>query len=365
MSEIRLAGTKKVLFRFPTLLEGEFIPYVEFDRANFDSQYGFLSPGTIATTLCEYFDDDFQRFIPRTLATTSRLIKLPFLIKKGCKKSIDKDGVIDIKLSIADPEVRIKGAQSINGVYESSIVVEVEIKKSKDIEFYIDFYAKDDDDDEYVKGELKDILCGRIMIKFDYTVTTDWETIAPVISKSKFIGWNHPGVKQNCFNYALEQLRQVGHWVKSERWNKKWDGTKELNDYIYQLYLEQDVAGMKNGVQKDQFEPAVIYMKKSLKMGIPIMTGVDDDSSVDNDDMTTEHFITIVGMGDDSKGKYFLFYDNAVGDASVDIGASLENKLYCNPREFKIEGTGDLRNEYIQYRTNKRKYIISQVRETK
>ncbi len=138
-----------------------------------------------------------------------------------------------------------------------------------------------------------------------------------------------------------------------------------MNDHIYQLYLEQDVAGMKKGVQKDQFEPAVKYMKETLKKGIPIMAGVDDDSSVDNDDMTTEHFITIVGMGRDSKGKYFLFYDNAVGATSVDVGASLENKLYCNATDCKIEGTGDLRNEYIQYRTNKGKYIVSQVRETK
>ncbi|NLD92733.1 MAG: hypothetical protein GX639_08705 [Fibrobacter sp.] len=362
MSEIRLAGTKKVLFRFPTLLEGEFIPYVEFDRANFDSQYGFLSPGTIATTLCEYFDDDFQRFIPRTLATTSRLIKLPFLIKKGCKKSIDKDGVIDIKLSIADPEVRIKGAQSINGVYESSIVVEVEIKKSKDIEFYIDFYAKDDDDDEYVKGELKDILCGRIMIKFDYTVTTDWETILPVIPKSKFIGWKHPGVRQNCFDYALEQLRQVGYWVKSERWNKKWDGTKELNDFIFQLYLEEDVAGMKKGVQKDQFEKGVEYLKKTLKAGIPVMVGVDDGAEVTNDDLTTEHFITLVGMGEDSTGKYLLFYDNATGDS--DIGTSANNRLYCKPSVFLIEGNGDYRIDYIQ-NTSKKRYVVTQIRETK
>lgn len=363
MSEIRLAGTKKVLFRFPSLLEGEFIPFVEFDRATFDSQYGYLSPGTIETTLCNYFDDNYQRFVPRILDTTSRLIKLPFLIKRGCEKSLDKDGIIDIKLSIADPEVKIKGAQSIKGVYESSINVEIEIRKNADVEFYIDFYAKDDDDDEYVKGELKDIHCGRIMIRFDYTVTTDWETIAPVIPKSKFIGWNYPGIKENCFDYALEQLRQVGHWVKSERWNKKWDGTKELNDHIYQLFLEQDVAGMKKGVQKDQFEPGVEYLKKTLKAGIPVMVGVDDDSHVTNDDRTTEHFITLVGMGEDSTGKYFLFYDNAI--PVNDIGTSSQNKLYCKPSQYLIVGTGDLRNSYIQVNTAKKKYIVSQIRETK
>jgi hypothetical protein len=64
MSEIRLAGTKKVLFRFPSLLEGEFIPFVEFDRTVFDSQYGFLSPGTVETTLNSFFDESYQRFTP-------------------------------------------------------------------------------------------------------------------------------------------------------------------------------------------------------------------------------------------------------------------------------------------------------------
>lgn len=362
MSEIRLAGTKKVLFRFPSLLEGEFIPFVEFDRASFDSQYGYLSPGTVETVLCNYFDEYYQRFVPRTLDTTSRLIKLPFLIKRGCKKSLDKDGIIDIKLSIADPEVQIKGAQSIAGVYETSIEIEIEIKKNVDVEFNIDFYAMDDDNDEYVKGELTDIHCGRIIVKFDYSVITDWEAIAQVIPKSKFVGWKHPGVTENCYHYTLEQLRQAGRWVKSERWNKKWDGTKELNEHIYQLYLEQDVAGMKKGVQKDQFEKGVEYLKKTLKAGIPVMVGVDDGAEVTNDDLTTEHFITIVGMGEDSTGKYFLFYDNATGDS--DIGTSANNRLYCKPSVFLIEGDGDYRIDYIQ-NTSKKRYVVTQIRETK
>lgn len=199
-----------------------------------------------------------------------------------------------------------------------------------------------------MKGELKDILCGQFLVKFDYTVTTDWDNIPSVIPESKFIGWNHPGIKENCFDYAVEQLRQVGH---TPRWER------------YQLYLEQDVKGMKKGIQKDQFEKRVEYLKKILRAGIPVMVGVDDDSYVTNDDMTTEHFITIVGMGKDASGKYFLFYDNAV--AEQDIGASNQNRLYCKSSQYLIEGNGDLRNTYIQINTKKKKYIISQIRETK
>jgi hypothetical protein len=361
MSTVRLAGTDKVLFKFPPLLLGEFIPVVEFDRTKFDSTYGFLGPGSAEVTLSTALDGSLRTFTPRVLDTEKRNITLPFLVKQGCQKSHDDDGIIDVKLSVSDPDIQIK-LQSFKVNYTSTFELEIEIKKSSSVEFYIDFFAKDDTEDEYIQGEMKDIHCGRMMVRFKYTVTTDWEVIAPVIPKTKFVGWNHPGVKENCFDYALEQLRQVKHYVKSERWNKKWDGTKELNDHIYQLFLEQDVAGMKKGVQKDQFEKGVEYLKKTLKAGVPVMVGVDDDCRTSNDDMTTEHFVTIVGMGEDPTGKYFLFYDNATGDC--DEGTSLNNKLYCNIATCTIEGKGDLRIDYIR-NTAKKQYIVSQIRETK
>jgi len=361
MAKIYLAGTKNVLFEFPNLIMDEFIPVVEFDRSKFEQKYGLLSAGP-EVTLSKYIDDGLRKMATRVIDTESRKIKLPFSIKKGHPKTSDFDGIVDVRLSKTDAEIQICGKKSFKVKYGDSIEVEIEIKKNSDVEFDINFYAQDDDEGEINKGELKDLFCGRIKIKFDFTVTTEWDTIAPVIPKTKFIEWNHPGVTQNCYHYALEQLRQVGRWVKSERWNKKWDGTKELNDHIYQLYLEQDVAGMKKGVQKDHFEKGVEYLKKTLKAGIPVMAGVDDDSQVTNDDMTTEHFITIVGIGEDSTGKYFLFYDNAVVDS--DIGTSIFNKLYCKPSVWMIEGVGDPRNGYIQD-TGKKKYIVTQIRETK
>ncbi len=364
MPEIRLAGTDKVLYRLPPLLLDEFIPVVEFDRSRFAQQYGFLSAGS-EVTLSEYIDKELRNIETRVVETECRKIKLPFVVKKGNQRTYDLDGIVDARLSVSDPDVQIVGKKSFKVNYGDGIDVEIEIKKNADIEFDIDFYAQDDDEGEINKGELKDLHCGRTKVKFDYTVTTDWETIAPVIPKSKFIGWGHPGVKENCYHYALEQLRQVGRWVKSERWNKKWDGTKELNDHIYQLYLEQDVAGMKKGVQKDQFEKGVEYLKKTLKAGIPVMVGVDDGAEVTNDDLTTEHFITIVGMGEDASGKYFLFYDNAVHYTNPDVGTSSQNKLYCKPTQYLIEGIGDPRITYIQDYTAKKKYIVSQIRETK
>lgn len=194
------------------------------------------------------------------------------------------------------------------------------------------------------------------------------ETILPVIPKSKFIGWGYTGIKENCYDYVVEQLRVTGYQLKSESW-KDWSKKElTLNEGIYQIYLEEDVARMKKGVQKDQFKKGVKYLKEALKKGIPVMVGVDDGYAKVNADKTTEHFITIVGMSKDNNGKYFLFYDNATHNK--DVGTSNKNKLYCNCKLHKISGKADERNVYLfgnemQNPTEKQMYTISQIRETK
>ena len=367
MATISLSNNKKKLFTFPNLsMQDEFIPVVDLDKKKFESvyDYGHLDPDTQEVTLSEHIDEKFRNITPRTVTMEERKFKLPFTLKKGCEKSEDADGVIEVKLSVSDPDITIVSQTKQNVKYGDSFEVEFDIKGDTDIEFYLEFYASDNDDGMLDKGELSDIHCGQLKVVFDYTVVTDWEIIAPVIPKDKFIGWGHPGVKENCFHYALEQLKQVGHSVKSMGWNKntKSNKTKELNDHIYQLFLEQDVAGMKKGVQKNQFKAGVEYLKKALKDGIPVMVGVDDASSVTNDDMTTEHFITMVGTGEDQAGKYFLFYDNAV--SNTNIGTSDKNKLYCQSQTMLIEGKGDPGNTYLS-NSGKKRYTVSQVRETK
>ena len=360
MAVIRLSGQTSTFFDFQPLMMDEFIPVVEFDRGSFNNDYGYLSGDKNESTLSEYIDEKLRKIQPKIVETEVRKIKLPFSIKQGCVSSNDPDGNIETKLSISNPEIQIISGSSLTAKYGDTFEIELDIQKKADIEFYINFYANDDNDSN--EGELKDIHCGRVKVQFSYTVTTDWDTIAPVIPKNKFIGWNHPGIKQNCMDYALEQLRQVNHWVRTERWNKKWDGTKELNDYIFQLYLDADVAGMKKGSQKNQFEPGITYLKETLKKGIPVLVGVDDGVKSSNDDLTTEHFVVVVGMGEDTNGKYFLFYDNAVTE--MDIGTSDKNRLYCQTSTFIVEGKGDPRNGYITT-SGKRGYIISQIRETK
>ncbi len=185
---------------------------------------------------------------------------------------------------------------------------------------------------------------------------SDWETIEPVIPKSKFIGWGHAGIEENCFDYCTEQLRVVGRSMKSPNWGDK----TKMNAHIYQLYLVSDVAGMKKGAQGRQFVDGIKYVKQALKDKIPVVAGVDDGDGSPNKDKVTDHFVVIVGMGTDATGNYFRFYDNATSSGSH--GTSEKNKLYVNCVDFVIDGKAD--NSYAES-TQYKSYRVTQIRETK
>jgi len=182
-----------------------------------------------------------------------------------------------------------------------------------------------------------------------------WEATGPVIAKDSFIGWGHQGIKHNCFDYCKEQLRVVGRSMKSSWW-----GDKKISSHIYQLYLTEDVAGMKKGSQPRGFVDGVKYVKSALKAKTPVAAGVEDGQGSPNADKVTDHFVVIVGMGSDGLGNYFHFYDNATGDKEE--GTSAKNRLYLNCDDYLIKGTGD--NSYVR-QTEYKSYIVTQIRETK
>jgi len=167
MAIIYQAGTKNVLLKFPNLIIDEFIPVVEFDRSKFEQKYGYLSAGA-GVTLSKYIDDGLRKMETKVLDTECRNVKLPFTIKKGHSKTSDLDGIIDVKLSVSDPDVQISGKKSFKVKYGDSIEVEIDIKKKSDVEFDINFYAQDDDEGEINKGELKDLHCGQTKVVFKF-----------------------------------------------------------------------------------------------------------------------------------------------------------------------------------------------------
>lgn len=235
-------------------LADEFLPLIKFHNpSKYNVRDEKLTPSGDTIKLSEYLDESKQNLEFLQLTTEKNKISLPFQILKGSDDSDDEDGIVTVKLSVNDPKIKLTSKGKFKSSYGSKYSLELEMNSEKSTEFFIDFYAKDDTDDEYNKGELFDIHCGRIKIVFNIkTICSDWPTIPTVIPVEKFIGWRHQGITKNCYHYCLEQLRVSGHWVKTERWNKKWDGTKELNDDIYQIFLEDGVAGMKKGVQKKE-----------------------------------------------------------------------------------------------------------------
>lgn len=103
-------------------------------------------------------------------------------------------------------------------------------------------------------------------------------------------------------------------------------------------------------------------MISALQRGIPVVVGVDDQPGSPNvqTDNTTDHFVVIVGMGHDSNGNYFIFYDNASGDPAQ--GANPNNKLYYNPTTGIISGQSQ--TSYALDPTM-HPYIVTMIRKSK
>lgn len=190
----------------------------------------------------------------------------------------------------------------------------------------------------------------------------DWATIAPIVSKTDFIGWGHQGITKNCFDYAWAELKQADYTLVAPSWKDWSSSTLKISEGVFQTYTSQAIAGLPAGVQKDNFIEGIKYLKDAIKNNIPVMAGVDDGAGAANDDKVTDHFVIIVGMGTDNDGNYFLFHDNATGDEEV--GASAENKLYCDCVKFQLKGSADSRNIYAQ-NAGYDYYLVTQIRKSK
>lgn len=173
-----------------------------------------------------------------------------------------------------------------------------------------------------------------------------WTTIPKVIPQNKFVGWNrvlHPD--WHCMDYSKEQLRVMGYQISSYF----------SIGQTFQIYTAQ------NGVNNDMLFQGLSYIKYALSNGIPVIVGVDDAvGHTGNLDSTTDHFIVIVGMGTDTIGKYFQFYDNASGIVSQ--GASSLNKLYYNSTTGIISGSSQCIN-YVN--TTEYPYRVTMIRKSK
>src|SRR5699024_2204503 len=126
--------------------------------------------------------------------------------------------------------------------------------------------------------------------------------------------------------YAKEQIAQKGYQI-SNYFNS--------NNQTIQIYTEQ------NGADAQALEDGISYLIYALSNDIPVIVGVDASEGSPNPqtDNTTNHFVVIVGMGEDENGKYFSFFDNASGNS--DYGVNSENKFYYNSDLGILKGTSE------------------------
>jgi len=97
---------------------------------------------------------------------------------------------------------------------------------------------------------------------------------------------------------------------------------------------------------------------KNLNEGKSVVAGIDYGSNhenVKNSNSSTDHFINIVGYGNDKKGYYFSYYDNAIEGGEKE-GVNIEkNRFYYDSKT----------NLFVDEKAiHGKKAVLSEVRET-
>src|SRR5699024_9793946 len=87
----------------------------------------------------------------------------PFLVKQGSEASWDENGFIEVKPSIEDKDIKFLSSTKFLTTYDSDFEVELEIAGEEGKQFFLDFYANDDEDD-YNKGEYENVHCGSFQV---------------------------------------------------------------------------------------------------------------------------------------------------------------------------------------------------------
>lgn len=183
-----------------------------------------------------------------------------------------------------------------------------------------------------------------------YQDNQPWPTVNRVIDFEKFVPIrkraDNPNKYESCLVLAKEQLGKVGYTCSGYL----------PGGQTFSIFTSQ------NGVNLTETKKAISYIISSLNQKIPVLIGVDNrpGAPLVNADKSTDHFVVIVGMGIDEKGKYFQFMDNATNNRST--GASYSNRLYYNSITGKITGITAI----VDYRNTAgmHDYIVTQVRKS-
>ncbi|MDJ1470199.1 RHS repeat domain-containing protein [Xanthocytophaga flava] len=145
------------------------------------------------------------------------------------------------------------------------------------------------------------------------TKITEWiyKTIDQVIPDSDYIAYikGDPNFG-DCKQCTDAQLDKAG--VKPDSYFNSFQMYKEGKDGL--------------PVTKESKEMALDIIHKNLEAGLPVEVGISYTKGLGrNHDKSTDHFVVIVSRGEDVEGKFFNFFENAVGNPHS--GTALKNRL--------------------------------------
>lgn len=204
-------------FSFETNLD-EFIPYIVIKNPkDIEGVEKVWEAATGLVKLSEHLDKDKQTLEYTELVTKAKHLKITFLVQQGSSKTWDDDGYIEPKLSVEDETIaKITSSKNIFAKYGAEITVDIEITAKEDTEFYLDFYANDNDD--YFHGEYENVYCGRV--KVTHKKTENLKDVFYAISLMKETDYrsnNFKFYKKNIkvMNSSFGHL-ELGRYLSSE-----------------------------------------------------------------------------------------------------------------------------------------------------
>ncbi len=166
----------------------------------------------------------------------------------------------------------------------------------------------------------QDILPSDNVTYAEYQSGTPWPDVRDVIGWNRFVPYD----KRQCFALAKQQIGTVNYTTT---------GWVDPSSLIFKIYNEHNAPQVDLSVTKK----AITYINGALQSGIPVLVGIDyTTNATRNYDNTTDHFVVIVGVGTDTNGKYYRFYDN--GTPSISRGTNPDNKLYYDETTGLISG---------------------------
>lgn len=312
----------------PKASDNSFIPIITAinDEGDLFGSYEVIINDKKEWTFSDLLDVNLQNQKSREIKfkTESLKTRVKFKTEKGSSKANDSDGGNITAFFFKKGEKNSSFTTVINNVkYGGTFYLDWD--RSKGVH-QIQFYA--DDNDSFFDGGVSNVYCGAVnLFKLDCPVCGEWEVIPTVIPENLYEGY-----RTDCHVATHKQLDVMGYKEGMPRYQTAIAVRDKNRRFIRMDYF------------KDQYIKGTKYIKQALKNGIPVTVGVDNHVEITpgNPDLTTDHFVVIVGMGTDEKGNYFHFYDNADSRS----GTSLNNKLYCVCKENKLAGSTDPLSRY-------------------